>query len=175
MTQTAAAAQVSGGNILSMLAAMGAFRKTGEQILAERAITNVTANGWYPLAAYADGLNEIERRIGPNTLFRIGKEIPNHIQLPPGLDAFEKVAGSFGPAFSMNHRGAGAGGIAYEITGPEQATIVSATPYPCDFDRGVIQGFFQKLLKITLKHEHDPGSCKKRGDERCVHHVARAM
>ena len=47
MTQTAAAAQVSGGNILSMLAAMGAFRKTGEQILAERGITNVAATGWY--------------------------------------------------------------------------------------------------------------------------------
>lgn len=172
---THAAAQVSGGNILSMLAAMGAFRKTGEQILAERGITNVVADGWYPLRAYADGLAEIERRIGPNTLFRIGKEIPNHIQLPPGLDAFEKVAGSFGPAFSMNHRGAGAGGISYEITGPEQAKIVSATPYPCDFDRGVIQGFFQKLLKMTLKYEHDPSSCKKKGGERCVHYIARAM
>ena len=175
MPQPSAAAQVKGGNILSMLAAMGAFRKTGEQILAERGITKVTADGWYPLQAYAEGLAEIERRIGPNTLFRIGKEIPNHIQLPPGLDSFEKVTGSFGPAFSMNHRGAGAGGITFEITGPEEGTITSATPYPCDFDRGVIQGFYQKLLKVMLKHEHDPSTCKKKGDAQCVHRVARAL
>ena len=59
MSQPDATAQVSGGNILSMLAAMGAFRRTGEQILAERGITQVTTDGWYSLRAYADGLNEI--------------------------------------------------------------------------------------------------------------------
>lgn len=163
---------VSGGNILSMLAAMGAFRKSGEQILSTHAITNAAADGWYMLDDYVASLNEIEARIGPNTLFRIGQEIPNHIKLPPGLDAFEKVIGSFGPAFSMNHRGAGAGGITFELTGADTGIITSGTPYPCDFDRGVIQGFFRKLVKGKMHYSHDASSCKKKGTETCVHNVS---
>ena len=163
---------VSGGNILSMLAAMGAFRRNGEQILSTHGISNAAADAWYQLDDYVAALNEIETRIGPNTLFRVGQEIPNHIKLPPGLDAFEKVIGSFGPAFSMNHRGAGAGGITYELTGPKTGIITSGTPYPCDFDRGVIQGFFRKLVQGTLNYGHDTSSCKKKGAETCVHNVS---
>lgn len=166
-------ALVSGGNILAMLAAMGAFRKTAEQLLAERGIVDVSPEAWYPLPACAEVMHELERRIGPNAVFRIGKEIPNHIQLPPGLDSFEKVAGAFGPAFAMNHRGAGVGGIDFEITGPDTATIVSGTPYPCDFDRGVILGFFQALLHLTPHYRHDAQLCKKKGGAVCVHYVSR--
>ena len=165
-------ATVSGGNILSMLAAMGAFRRSGEQILNTHGIVNAAADGWYMLGDYVAALNEIETRIGPSTLFRVGQEIPNHIKLPPGIDTFEKVIGSFGPAFSMNHRGAGAGGITFEITAPNTGIITSGTPYPCDFDRGVIQGFFRKLVKGTLSYSHDTSSCKKKGTDTCVHNVS---
>jgi hypothetical protein len=166
-------ALVSGGNILAMLAATGAFRKTAEQLLAERGITNVSPEGWYPLAPCAEVVHELEMKIGPNAVFRIGKEVPNHIQLPPGLDSFEKVAGSFGPAFALNHRNAGTGGIEHEITAADSATIVSGTPYPCDFDRGVILGFFQTLLHLAPHYQHDAQLCKKRGSAVCVHYVSR--
>lgn len=166
-------ALVSGGNVLAMLAATGAFRKTAEQLLAERGITGVSPEGWYPLAPCADVIHELEMKIGPNAVFRIGKEVPSHIQLPPGLDSFEKVAGAFGPAFALNHRNAGTGGIEHEITGPDSATIVSGTPYPCDFDRGVILGCFQTLLHLAPHYEHDAHLCKKRGSAVCVHYVSR--
>jgi hypothetical protein len=165
-------ALVSGGNILAMLAAMGAFRKMAEQLLAERGITDVSPEALYPLAPCAEVLHELETKIGPNAVFRIGKEIPNHIQLPPGLDSFDKVVASFGPAFALNHRNAGNGGIDHEITGPGTATIVSGTPYPCDFDRGVILGFFQVLLHVAVHHQHDASLCKKRGAAVCVHYVS---
>lgn len=165
-------ALVSGGNILAMLAAMGAFRKLAEQLLAERGIEKVSPEGWYSLADCAAVLHELEVRIGPNAVFRVGKEIPNHIQLPPGLDSFEKVAGCFAPAFALNHRNADSGGIEHEITGPDSATIVSGTPYPCDFDRGVILGFFQTLLHVVPEYQHDNLLCKKRGAAVCVHYVS---
>src|SRR5512142_3144909 len=103
-------ALVSGGNILAMLAAMGAFRKLAKQLLTARGITKVSPEGSYSLDDCAAVLHELEHRIGPTAVFRIGKEIPNHIQLPPGLDSFEKVAGCFGPAFALNHRNADSGG-----------------------------------------------------------------
>lgn len=166
-------ALVSGGDVLSMLAATGAFRKTAEQLLTEHGIVDARADAWYPLPAYAQAMKELEQRVGPNTIFRIGKEIPSHIAMPTGLDTFERVAGAFGPAFTLNHRNAGNGRIDYEITGPDSATIVSGTPYPCDFDRGVIMGFFQKLLQITPHYQHDNLLCKKKGSAVCVHYVSR--
>jgi len=174
-TSTTAAPTVRGGNIMSMLAAMGAFRPMGERILQDHGIAFLSPDAWYDLASYAEALRTIGTRMGANTLFMTGKEIPNHINLPPGLDRFEVVIGSFGPAFAMNHRGAGAGGISFEITGDWTGRITSATPYPCDFDRGVITGFFEKLLGARMRIAHDvAGPCKKRGDATCLHLVSRA-
>ncbi|GAC1655331.1 MAG: hypothetical protein NVS4B3_19990 [Gemmatimonadaceae bacterium] len=165
-------AQALGGNILSLLAAMGPSRQTGERILAECGIQRVVPDGWYSLAALVRSMTLIEQALGPSTLFRIGNEIPNFIPLPPGLDTFEAVAGSFAPAFAMNHRGVGAGGITHIITGPTSARITSATPYPCDFDRGVVEGFFRKLLGSKWRFGHDSASCKKTGGATCTHLVS---
>lgn len=165
-------ATVSGGNILSMLAAMGPFRKRGEQILEEHGLREVTAEGWYPLAAYVSALRAIGEKMGPNTLFQIGRQIPNHVPLPPGLDTFEKVLASFGIAFDMNHRGAKPGAISFQLKSSRVASITTGTPYPCDFDRGVILGFFQHLLRVRPQVEAVAGEpCKSRGGETCTYAV----
>jgi len=154
--------QVSGGNILSMLAAMGPFRKRGEQILAEQGIREVKPEEWYPLGAYVQALEIIGEKMGPNTLFQIGKHIPDHVMLPPGIDTFEKVAASFGMAFEMNHRGGDAGKITYEMTGDRSVTITTGTPYPTDFDKGVTQGFFHKLISTRVNVVEDSSKPSKR-------------
>lgn len=165
-------ATVSGGNILSMLAAMGPFRRRGEQILEENGIPHVEAEGWYPLAAYVSALQAIGQKMGPNTLFQIGRQIPNHVPLPPGIDTFEKVLASFGMAFDMNHRGAQPGAITYDLRNDRYGTITTGTPYPCDFDRGVIVGFFQKLLHTRVGVDPMEGApCKARGGETCTYGV----
>lgn len=162
---------VSGGNILSMLAAMGPFRKRGEQILEEHGIHHVDVEKWYPLPAYVDALRTIGQKMGPNTLLQIGKQIPNHVPLPPGLDTFEKVLASFGIAFDMNHRGVPPRAITYEMQSDRSATITTGTPYPCEFDRGVIQGFFQVLLGTRVNVQHDQNGCKNDGAPTCTHNV----
>ncbi|HET6763785.1 MAG TPA: hypothetical protein VFH27_08930 [Longimicrobiaceae bacterium] len=165
-------ATVSGGNILSMLAAMGPFRKRGEQILLEHGLRDVRVEEWYPLNAYVDSLRTISQKMGPNTLLQIGKQIPNHVPLPPGLDTTEKVLASFGMAFDMNHRGMPTGLITYRMESDSEADITSGTPYPCDFDRGVIQGFFQHLLARRVLVTHDGAAgCKNNGSPTCTNHV----
>lgn len=154
--------QVSGGNILSMLAAMGPFRKRGEQILQEQGISGVDREGWYPLEAYVRALEAIGEKMGPNTLFQIGKHIPDHAMLPPGIDTFQKVAASFGVAFDQSHRGGNAGRISYGMPSDRSAEIVTSTPYPTDFDKGIVQGFFQKLISTRVNVVEDPGKPSKR-------------
>jgi hypothetical protein len=165
---------VSGGNILSMLAAMGPFRRRGEQILAEHGIGAVQADGWYPLAAYVGALRTIGEKMGPNTLFQIGRQIPNHVQMPPGIDTFPKVLASFGMAFDMNHQGGPAAGtaITFRQHSDTRADITSGTPYPCDFDRGVITGFFQSLLSTRVGVQRLSGTpCKAEGADTCTYEV----
>jgi hypothetical protein len=165
-------ATVSGGNILSMLAAMGPFRRRGEQILGEHGIQEVTPEAWYPLRPYVDSLLMIGQKMGPNTLFQIGRQIPNHVPLPPGIDTFEKVMASFGMAYDMNHRGVKQGVIPFSITDSRHGTITTGTPYPCDFDRGVIQGFFTKLLSTRPTVNPVEGlPCKARGGETCTYEI----
>ena len=163
---------VSGGNILSMLAAMGPFRKRGEQILEDHGIPDVSAEGWYSLEAYVRSLRTIGQKMGPNTLFQIGRQIPNHVPLPPGVDTFEKVLASFGQAFDMNHRGITPDTITYDLKNPRTASITTGTPYPCDFDRGVIAGFFQHLLRVRPVVDAVASEpCKARGGETCTYLV----
>lgn len=165
---------VSGGSILSMLAAMGPFRRRGEFVLEENGIFGVVPDGWYPLAAYVSSLREIGEKMGPNTLFQVGRQIPNHVPLPPGVDTFEKVLASLGTAFDMNHRTGAAPGttITYTLKSQRSAEVVMGTPYPCDFDRGVISGFFQKLLATRIEVDPREGEpCKARGGETCTYRV----
>jgi hypothetical protein len=165
-------ATVSGGNILSMLAAMGPFRKRGEIILEEHGIRDVQVDQWYPLPAYVESLHMIGEKMGPNTLLQIGKQIPHHVPLPPGIDTFEKVLASFGIAYDMNHTGIAPGAITFNQLSDRAATITTGTVYPCDFDRGVIQGFFQLLLKTRVNVMHDPNlGCKSTGSPTCTHQV----
>lgn len=162
---------VSGGNILSMLAAMGPFRKRGEQILADHGIRDIDVETWYPLPAYVESLRTIGQKMGPNTLLQIGKQIPNHVPLPPGLDTFEKVLASFGIAFDMNHHGVQPGSISFKLKSDRSASITTGTPYPCEFDRGVIQGFFQTLLSTRVTVSHNADGCKNTGSATCTHEV----
>ena len=172
-TKVPVTATVSGGNILSMLAAMGPFRSRGEQILREVGIFDVQAEAWYPLAAYVQALETIGQKMGPNTLYQVGRQIPNHVPIPPGVDTFERVLGSFGPAFDMNHTGMPPRLIAFEVETERSGRIVSRTPYPCDFDRGVIQGFFQRLLNTRAIVEPESGApCKRTGGDSCTHRVS---
>jgi hypothetical protein len=156
--------------ILSALAAMGPFRRRGEQALAEHGIGEVDVEAWYPLGSYLGALEAIGERMGPNTLFQVGRQIPNHIALPPGLTSFAAVLGAFGAVYGASHRGVPDGAIAHELLSERSGRITSATPYPCGLDRGVIAGLFQHALGVRVVIEED-GGCAKAGGGCCAYLV----
>jgi hypothetical protein len=164
-------ATVRGGVILSALAAMGPFRRRAQQALADHGIGGaVDVEGWYPLGAYLDALETIRERMGPNTLFQVGRQVPRHVPLPAGLDTFAAVLSSFGTAYGASHRGVPHDVITHELLSDRSGRITSATPYPCDLDRGVIVGVFQHLLGVRVAIEED-GECGKPGGGCCAYLV----
>jgi hypothetical protein len=163
-------ATVRGGVILSALAAMGPFRKRGEQALADHGIGAVDVEEWYPLGSYLDALEAIRDRMGPNTLFQVGRQIPRHVALPAGLNSFATVLTAFGTAYVTSHRGVPEGAVTHQLLSDRSGRITSATPYPCDLDRGVIVGLFQHLLDVRIVIE-DEGACGKEGGGCCTYAI----
>ncbi|MDQ3522858.1 MAG: hypothetical protein M3434_11055 [Gemmatimonadota bacterium] len=68
--------EVSGGNILSLLAALGSFRSMGEELLAEQGVSGVVAQGWYPLQGFLAALESISRKSAPTLSSRSGGGSP---------------------------------------------------------------------------------------------------
>ena len=168
---TTAAPETLGRTILSLLEAMGPFRRKGERILADARIAEVDPNAWYPLATWVSVLRTIERQIGPKTLERAGRKIAEHAEVPPGVDTFEKLLAGIGMAYQMNNRGPNAGSITCKVTGERQAQIQFNTPYPCEFERGVVLGFYGTLRDPSsrpLEMEHTDG-CRDSGGSACVY------
>lgn len=164
-------AETLGRTILSLLEAMGPFRRKGERILADAGIAEVDPNAWYPLATWVAVLRTIEKQIGPKTLERAGRKIAEHADLPPGVDTFEKLLAGFGIAYGMNNRGPNAGSISCTVLGDRRARIQFNTPYPCEFERGVVQGFFSNFRDPNarlLEMEHTDG-CRDSGGASCAY------
>jgi len=163
-------AAVRGGVIVSALAAMGPFRRRGEKALAEHGIDVVDVEKWYPLGSYLEALEAIGERMGPNTLFQVGRQIPNHVALPPGPSSFASVLAAFETLYGSSHRGVPDGAITHELISDRSGRIISATPYPSGLDRGVIVGLFLHLLGVRVIVEED-GECGKEDRGCCAYLV----
>jgi len=163
-------AAVRGGVILSALAAMGPFRRRGEQALAEHGIGAVDVEEWYPLSSYLEALETIGERMGPNTLFQVGRQIPNHVALPPGPGSFAFALAAFATLYGSSHRGVPDGAITHQLLSDRSGRILSATPYPAGLDHGVIVGLFHHLLGVRVIVEDD-GECGKEGGGCCAYLV----
>ncbi|MFH1113745.1 MAG: hypothetical protein V1792_07470 [Pseudomonadota bacterium] len=152
----------------------------GQGILLKHGIANPGPGTFYLLQSFLDAMREISERFGSQMLFRIGHEIARNAKLPPGMDLLENCLKGIDTAYHMNHRGGSIG--SYTVSSRETgslmnaATIVCANPYPCSFDRGVIEGFAQRFkppdcIDIIVRHD-DSQPCRKIGAKSCTYSVS---
>lgn len=143
--------KVLGHSIEITLNALGLYKDTGHQILAQTGIQNVKADEWYDMQMYCDFLGTLKEKVGPSTLFVAGRNIGMNAELPPIFDTPAKVLASFDQVFKMGHRGVPANqGWAYTSTGERSAIMVSTSPYPDELQRGVCDGFIRRFKTGTL-------------------------
>lgn len=167
--------QVIGASIKSVVDGLGAFRSISDQLLSENGIADPQADRWYPFEQWMRTFASLSRRLGPATLFQIGQKIPENAVFPPHISSLEKALASIDLAYQMNQRGAKPGQIGnyvYAKTGERSATIVSNTPFPCDFDRGIIVAMANKFkgdARVTVDHEY--GACRNKGQASCTYWI----
>ena len=181
--------EVNGQTVLSIVHGMGAMKDMGLKILSENNINDPQPNQWYLQQDWLNAFKKISEKIGPNTLFVIGKSIPENAEFPPEIDDIDKALAAIDIAYHMNHRlnekplfnpqtgqiTEGIGHYIYKKNGSRSAEITCDNPYPCDFDRGIIEAMAKKFMpadSMTVKIEHkEQNGCRKKEDNCCSYLV----
>jgi hypothetical protein len=170
----APAAEVSGEAVMSVVEGMGAFRRAGITILAECGIVDPAPGKWYKQQDWVAAFKKIAETIGPSTLNAIGKKIPENAIFPPSIRDIDGALGSLNDAYHMNHRNGEAGDFTFKKTGDRSGTMTSDTPYPCDFDLGVLSATAVRFATPgsfpRVTHD-DTAPCRKKGGRSCTFHI----
>lgn len=167
----ASAVEVNGQTVLSVVKGMGAFAQSGLDILSRHGIKSPQPMGWYPQQAWLDAFQEIVKSIGTQTLSQIGRSIPGNAKFPPGIDSVEKALSSIESAYHLNHRGGEIGHYTFRKTAERAGAMECRNPYPCDFDRGIIEAMVRRFTAPGSKPKiiHDPSRpCRTRQGDSCT-------
>ncbi|MCP4600325.1 MAG: hypothetical protein GY847_07300 [Proteobacteria bacterium] len=181
--------EVNGETVYSVVDGMGLFRSQALEILNNHGIRDPQPGQWYSQESWLEAFKTIAESIGRQTLYTIGRKIPENANFPPEIDDIFKALASIDFAYHMNHRRKGAvmfnpetsdmiegiGHYWYEKLSDKSIKMVCENPYPCDFDRGIITtmahnfkpetGDFPSVIHV------DDMTCRKDGALACVYLV----
>ncbi|WP_027002650.1 hypothetical protein [Hugenholtzia roseola] len=170
--------EVLGEAVLSFINGMGTYADLMRKILAEEGIAEVRSQSWYPQAAWLSAFHRIGEKFGSNTLFAIGKAIPESAIFPKEINDLESALHSIGIAYQMNHRN---GEIGYYKLAAYNADLKIAimeckNPYPSEFDRGIITSMARRFKPegaFLMKVELDPNlPSRLHGAESCTYRIS---
>ncbi len=181
-------AEVNGETVLSIVDGMGAFKLKALEILSKNCITDPKPGMWYNQQNWLNSFKEIATSIGSKTLHSIGLKIPENAKFPPQINSIEKALSAIDIAFHMNHRingkvlfdpqtgtiHEGIGHYTYSSLSENEAKMICPNSYPCDFDRGIIEGMAKKFCPagsiVNVQH-NDAAPCRKKGAESCEYKI----
>jgi len=168
--------EVNGETVLAVVDGMGARRGRALEILAEKGTPDPEPGRWYPQQAWLDAFRAIAEEFGPDTLFSIGRRIPENARFPSEIDSIGKALASLNAAYHVNHRGGGIGSYRFEKTGLRSGRMICKNPYPCDFDRGIVTAVAEKFrpadCEAVVVSKDESAPCRKEGADSCTYLVA---
>jgi hypothetical protein len=184
--------EIRGAAIMSFFGGFGPLRAIVHRILCREGLvepeatgaevdTDAWIDGWYDQQAWLDALREIDLEYGAEVLFNIGAEIPNTALFPASPVDIHTAVASIDVAYHLNHRrggqimidpatGAmveGIGHYGYERVGERQILSTCVTPYPCEFDFGIVATMARRFEPRTIA-EH-LGECRRHGAMACTY------
>lgn len=166
--------EVNGQTVLAVVKGMHPFEDKALAILAENGIHTPQAGQWYSQLSWLNAFKKIAEEIGPYALYCIGTKIPETAQFPDDIDSLAKALESIDVAYHMNHRGGDIGHYHFHQPPDGPMSFTCINPYPCEFDRGIIEGIARQFtpagLHITVKHA-DEAPCRDKGADSCTYHI----
>lgn len=179
--------EVNGQTVLSVVEG-SSIKKSALKHLSKNGIADPVPGQWYSQQSWLDAFRSIATEVGPLTLLQIGRKIPENADWPPQINDIHGALASIDIAYHMNHRldgevlfnpenGAmkeGIGHYGYLRVDDNTARMTCHNPYPCDFDKGIIESAANKFkpagYRVTVVHD-EPALCRKNGADTCTYTV----
>lgn len=158
--------------------ALGRFSNTyqsrAREALAENGIDDAEPDEWYPQQSWLDTFDSIGGQLEPHLLDRLGEQIPEVADWPDGLSSIEAGLESIDEAYQRNHRGGEIGFYEFERIDSQTAAVTSETPYPCEFDRGLIRAVARRYAPVEafVFIEEEGSTCRQDGADACTYTVS---
>lgn len=168
--------EVNGRAIRSVVEGVASFSELFEsmslEMLENNGIPDPQPGEWYPMQDYLDAFQEIENRVGPNTVEQIGRSIPEVVEWPGGIETVPAAMEQLDDVYQMNHRGGEIGSYEFRMTGAQEGRMECYNPYPCALDRGIVTGIARKFSpEGSLVRVEEVEGCRMDGAETCVYAV----
>jgi hypothetical protein len=143
-------------------------------VVIDHHLASLDPKTWYPQQEYLDVFNDIyERDFNVmHNMVAIGMRVLESATFPPGVNTLEEALGSLDAYYHLNNKDK-TGGWDVTIKG-KQATCVSTTPFPADFEYGLIYALVRRFLpkKHTFTVTYDGSDLIHKGiDAPCTYQV----
>jgi hypothetical protein len=146
-----------------------------KRIFAAHGVTAHSTQPWFSLSQILECLKDIQARVGLVTVRALGQQVPRYTEYPLHVTSFQMALYLMNTGYLTNHQGTGPiGGYHHEPLDGQSSRMRCDTPYPCDFNQGVLEGLHARFAgrgSLRLRIEHDPASCRSRGDRSCTYHL----
>lgn len=166
--------EINGQTVLAFIHGMESSKQRALQILHENGIINPQPGKWYSQQSWLSAFQKIAENVGPYALYCIGTKIPENAQFPPEINSLEAALASIDTAYHMNHRGGEIGNYRFHKSPDGSLHITAHNPYPCEFDRGLIEGIARQYTPaghyIVVKHD-DNVPCRENGADSCSYRI----
>ena len=144
----------------------------------------VNRSAWFPHENWLHVFEGIANEVGPHSLYRIGKTIPENAIFTPHVNDIFSGIGSLDVAYHMNHRKNGVvmfnpeTGVMLEGIGHYRCTpnpaekkivCVAENPYGCDMDRGIYAALATRFESSARTVHDEEAPCRKKGGESCTY------
>jgi hypothetical protein len=140
-------------------------------------------DAWFPQQAGLDAFRAIYNEVGSFTVFEIGRQLGLTVYCPPEVRDVEGVMKWTDVSYHLFHRKngevmydvatgrmtEGIGHYGYERLGDNKIGVTARTPYPCDFDFGVVAGHVERFAPQGRVVHDDQSPCRKSGAESCAY------
>ncbi len=171
----AADVEVNGQTILAFVEGIPNFKDKMLGILENHGLKDVKQNEWYSQKKWLNAFKEVGQTYGSNTLFVIGKAIPENAVFPPEIEGLESALNAINIAYQMNHRNGDIG--YYKLINLQAdsrfATFECKNPYPSDFDKGIITTMARRFkpkdaIIVEVKLDENKPT-RKNGADSCTY------
>jgi hypothetical protein len=185
--------EVSGRSVDGFMKGFAAFRALASKYLLREGVGQadregfvaVSPDGWYPLPGYLRAFRAISLEVSDSIVEALGRAVMQNVYWPPEANTLDGMVRHIDAGYHMHHRRNGQPlfdartGVMYEGIGhyrgqrlaPNLFEVRCENPYPCAFDRGLLDGALRRLGRARGSYDilHDSAApCRARGGESCT-------